>query len=184
MAPETEENTGRRSFLKTINILIGGTLAAVAAIPGIGYLLHPLCKDSITFKSQESRLGLINSFKVGTPKKITISAGRRDAWLTTPAVTVGSVWVIRTQEEPAEFTVLSTVCPHLGCPISHQKKGFLCPCHSSTFSAQGERIEANGKSSPSPRNMDSIPHRIDDGVLLCSYKKFRIGATHKIAMES
>lgn len=48
---------------------------------------------------------------------------------------------------------LSLVCPHLGCrPVWRQAQGrFLCPCHGSTFAADGARLEG-----PAPRSLEHI----------------------------
>jgi Rieske Fe-S protein len=174
----------RRSFLKKLNLLLSSLVAAIAVVPGIGYLLHPWLKDPISFQNKESRLGPVSQFKVGQPKKVTVSAGKKDAWQTTPEVTIGSVWVIRTQEKPPEFKVLSTVCPHLGCPVGQIKDGFHCPCHNSRFTARGERVEDSSKTNPSPRDMDTLAHRIEGGELICSFQKFRSGIAEQVALGS
>jgi Rieske Fe-S protein len=65
--------------------------------------------------------------------------------------------------------VLSAVCPHEGCEVSWQADGkvFACPCHESNFSAEGQRL--NG---PSPRGLDPLPSRIENGRLQVQYQSF------------
>ena len=35
------------------------------------------------------------------------------------------------------FTALSLTCSHLGCTLEPNETGFVCPCHNSSFDAQG-----------------------------------------------
>lgn len=35
------------------------------------------------------------------------------------------------------FTALSLACTHLGCTLEPNETGFACPCHNSSFDAQG-----------------------------------------------
>jgi Rieske Fe-S protein len=183
MGQESNGGSGRRSFLTQLNLLFGGLAAAAVAIPGLGYLLHPLRKNPISIQEGMSPLGAVNSFKMGQPQKVAINAARRDAWLTTPEVTIGAVWVVRSEEEAPEFTILSTICPHLGCPIAKAQKGFHCPCHNSRFEENGELIKDEGAANPSPRAMDSLEYRIENGVLLCRYQVFVPGRPEKSALK-
>ena len=45
-----------------------------------------------------------------------------------------NIFIYRTREG---FRALSALCPHLGCVITSTGRGFRCPCHGSTFDAQG-----------------------------------------------
>jgi cytochrome b6-f complex iron-sulfur subunit len=50
------------------------------------------------------------------------------------------VWVVRTS---LELFALHGSCPHLGCAprwLSSERK-FICPCHGSTFTIEGERLQ-------------------------------------------
>ena len=58
--------------------------------------------------------------------------------------------------------VLSAVCPHEGC-----EKVFSCPCHDSSFAADGSRIYG-----PARRGLDPLPSRIADGKLQVQYQSF------------
>lgn len=53
--------------------------------------------------------------------------------------------------EKKNFLALSIKCPHLGCSIIWDQEAdeFVCPCHSSRFSREG-----NVTSAPAPRAMD------------------------------
>lgn len=142
-------------------------------VPSLAYLAHPLTAGAAT-EAVESPLGPTRKFEEGKPQKVRISATRVDAWLTQHGVEVGSVWVLKQGDD---FKVWSTVCPHLGCAIQPKEGGFQCPCHNSQFGVGGERT---GDSNPSPRDMDSLPNRVDEGVLYCTYKRFKPGVKEQV----
>ena len=174
----------RREALKALAGAITGAITVVVAIPAAGYLAFPLRKKTIHFDVGESRLGPVARFEVGKPRKIAITADRRDAWVTTREMTVGAVWVIKKTESPATFDVLSTTCPHLGCPVGTSDSGFRCPCHGSRFHLDGAKGEEGHEPNPAPRAMDSLESAVRDGVLYCRFKKFKSGVAEKTSLEA
>ncbi len=60
------------------------------------------------------------------------------------------------------FIALSVKCTHLGCALrlNDNQKGFICPCHSSKFSALGMVEQA-----PASRPLSVFPLRILDSRL-------------------
>ena len=84
-----------------------------------------------------------------------------------------SGWVITNQEHnvfvlPAKNNqVLSPICPHEGCEVAWEQaqNHFACPCHASFFNADGSRI-----SGPTPRGLDALPTRVQDGKLQVQYR--------------
>ena len=81
-------------------------------------------------------------------------------------------WAITTEEHnvfvlPGRGNeVVSAICPHEGCEVlwEQQRNRFSCPCHESYFTADGARI-----SGPSPRGLDQLPARVQDGKLQVQY---------------
>lgn len=81
-------------------------------------------------------------------------------------------WSITNQEHnvfvlPAKSNqVVSAICPHEGCEVfwEQERNRFSCPCHESYFAADGAKI-----SGPSPRGLDQLPSRIEDGRLQVQY---------------
>jgi nitrite reductase/ring-hydroxylating ferredoxin subunit len=81
-------------------------------------------------------------------------------------------WAATTEEHnvfvlPAKNNqVLSAICPHKGCEVvwEQNRNRFSCPCHESYFTADGARI-----SGPSPRDLDPLPMRVQDGKLQVQY---------------
>lgn len=52
------------------------------------------------------------------------------------------------------FSALSLACPHLGCTVEQVPTGFACPCHGSTFAADGAVLTG-------PANAPLPPLRIE-----------------------
>jgi cytochrome b6-f complex iron-sulfur subunit len=60
---------------------------------------------------------------------------------------------------PDGFCAISAVCTHLGCNVNHEaEKGFACPCHGSTFEADG-RVRTGPAAWPLPRFAMSLSRR-------------------------
>jgi cytochrome b6-f complex iron-sulfur subunit len=57
---------------------------------------------------------------------------------------------------------ISLKCTHLGCSVTwdEEKNNFICPCHSSTFSREGNVI-----TSPAPRALDYFPVIVEEGMI-------------------
>ncbi len=64
--------------------------------------------------------------------------------------------------EDGGFIALSLRCTHLGCSINWEesKKSFVCPCHSSSFSIDGDVLNP-----PAPKALDYFPVKIENGIV-------------------
>ena len=168
----------RREALQKSSVLLGGIATIGLLAPVTRLLTFPL--ETATTQSPKGFLsaGLSGGFKVGAPKKVALAGTKRDAWATLENVEVGSVWVCKDSEE--EFRVYSTICPHLGCAINHATDHFVCPCHGSHFELTGKRKKGtDGGQNPSPRDMDTLDWKVEDGVLLVKYARFKQGQETK-----
>ena len=60
------------------------------------------------------------------------------------------------------FLAVSIKCTHLGCSVEwdEKKKEFLCPCHHSMFSLNGEVVNP-----PATRALNIYPLKIEEGVI-------------------
>jgi menaquinol-cytochrome c reductase iron-sulfur subunit len=89
--------------------------------------------------------------------------------------TVHSVWVVK--RSPDEVTVFSPICTHLGCYFKWDAGTghFECPCHGSVFSMDGKVLGG-----PAPRPLDTLPAKIENGVLLISWEQFKVGIQEKV----
>jgi len=115
--------------LKIASHAIGGTLTAGVVSPVVGLAIHPWMKETVYGTEDFINIGKVDEFPVGVPKKMTITSSKMDAWNIFEGLVMGSVWVIRREDN--SLNVFSTNCPHLGCGINwgEDVKQFLCPCH-------------------------------------------------------
>ena len=162
----------RREALQRSSIALGGIASLGVMVPLARMLTFPV--ETPTTESPKGFLsaGLVEGFQVGTPRKVSLSGTKRDAWSTLEDVEVGSIWVFRESEQ--KFKIYSTICPHLGCAISHNQDHFVCPCHGSHFELNGVRMSGeSGGQNPSPRDMDTLEWKVEQDFLFVRYAKFK-----------
>jgi menaquinol-cytochrome c reductase iron-sulfur subunit len=149
-------NESRRSFLKILPL---GVVAGVFA--SIGAAAFRFLRPRISAPS-DRWLDVASLTELAGPQPLSrkIVAEHIAGWAVTTEE--HSVFVL-----PAKGNqVLSSVCPHEGCEVAWEPnaKRFSCPCHESFFAADGSRI-----SGPSPRGLDPLPMRVQDGKLQVQY---------------
>ena len=162
---------GRRALIMAA---AAGTcaIAAGAGAPAVALVLAPLRAGGST--GRWVRTLKIEQLRDDEPKRVAIVSDRRDAWMVEKNVELGSVWLVKHGDKVLAF---SAVCPHLGCSVNATpgEGAFACPCHTSAFDADGKR-----KSGPSPRDMDSLATKIEDGFVAVDFRRFRIGVAEKV----
>jgi Rieske Fe-S protein len=162
----------RRKFLKVATCAIGGGVGLAVAGPALTLLTSPAGKITVTTPTTPLDLGPAEQFRAGAePRKVDIVAPIiKDAWTAARNVVLGAAWVRRTA--PDKLVALSAVCPHLGCGIGWDAiaGNFLCPCHDSRFSPEGDKL--NG---PSERGMDALPLEIKDGRVQLTWIRYKLG---------
>ncbi len=155
--------------------LIGGISAFVTAAVGIP-VVGALAGSAFGRRPETAvRLGKLADFPLGQPKLAQFALSRTDGWVTT--LESRAVWVVRTGE--LEATVFNGRCTHLGCAYSWKTEGprrgqFFCPCHDGVFGPDGKVLGG-----PPPRALDTLPVRVEDGVLAVSHQDFRLGVAEK-----
>ena len=160
---------GRRTFLKAINVAIGGVITAVFAVPGLRALVFPARRRTV--EGPDGFLSVASASAVGAkPLRVEVIAGsQRDAWARTENVRLGAAWLVRDGERIRAFTA---TCPHLGCPVDFDTSSghFRCPCHTSAFAAAtGERIEG-----PAKRGLDPLETHVDEeGRVSIRFRRFK-----------
>lgn len=176
---EETENSGRRQFIKT-TVSAGIAACAVAAPVGAGALtvLSPAYKSG--------RSGMF--YQVATvdavqakPQKFSVVGDKEDAWIKQASQKIGSVFLSKIGDEIKAF---HTLCPHAGCMVSvgmkkNPKSGqeeelFFCPCHAAHFALDGERLDG-----VSPRNLDSLEVKIENGLVFVKFENFIFGISEK-----
>ena len=159
------ESLSRRSFLGVLLGFGAVVVGAALSVPLLRFALHPLL--ATTTRTDWSDLGKMDEFAALTaPLKKLITVEQRDGWR--KIISEKAVYVLPLKD--GVLRVLSPICPHLGCSIPwiDAKQQFICPCHTAIFTLEGQRV-----SGPSPRSMDDLESKIDNGMLKVRYQYFR-----------
>jgi menaquinol-cytochrome c reductase iron-sulfur subunit len=143
---------------------------------GLMVILDPLRR-----KSEQNALIPVTSLRSlpedGLPRKFVVKATHSDAWNRNPDVPIGAVYLRRTG--PKSVQALNVVCPHAGCFVDFVpgRKGYLCPCHNSTFTLEGKISDPK---SPSPRGLDELQVEIRDEEVFVHFQNYLAGHEQKI----
>ncbi len=164
----------RRKILKVIAATGGVVGCGALAVPAARFLVAPASGGA--GGGRWIKTVALDALREGEPKRIALIADRRDAWTLEKAVELGSAWLVRKGDAVLAY---SATCPHLGCAVGRASTGpgFYCPCHDSSFDAAGAKV--NG---PSPRPLDALETRVEDGFVLVRFERFRQGIPEKVAI--
>jgi menaquinol-cytochrome c reductase iron-sulfur subunit len=171
-SPATSDPGGnsRRQFLKIFTGIIGVFIAMVLAVPLLSSLLGPLLGRK---KGQWTRVGKLPELIPDHPLNISFSDRAVDAYILENITR--DIWVVNLPS--VGLTVYSPVCTHLGCHYNWDavKGHFICPCHGSFFALNGTVLGG-----PAPRPLDTLPAKVENGVLYIEWERFEPGIPRKI----
>jgi Rieske Fe-S protein len=184
----TPEEQSRRQFLANATLALGGIIGLTVAVPCVASLIpesliNPNATGGPTWTPLSAAELEALSSSADEPVKININFRYQDGYLP-PADDNQFVWgvkltpaqVANIQKTRADlfrpsgkvnypavtmnFIIFSSICPHLGCKFDWDtgKKRFICPCHGSQFTVEGEHLAG-----PAPRGLDPLPFREKDG---------------------
>jgi menaquinol-cytochrome c reductase iron-sulfur subunit len=165
-----DAKTDRRSALRTI--AVGGAVGCGAlAVPTVRFLIAPA--QGGAGAGRWIKTVPLDSLTEREPKRVALVSDRRDAWTLDKNVELGAAWLERRE---GRVLAWSTVCPHLGCAVDRSAAGpgFYCPCHDSAFDPDGRCLTG-----PSPRALDELATRVEDGFVLVEFRRFRQGTPGK-----
>lgn len=169
-------NPTRRGFLSFLTGLVLAILGLLILIPALVYLFTPLRRKGGTAGSESAFLdvGPLSALPIGEWRLLLLEVVREDGWGKTRSR--HAIWVRRQGTEERDITVLSSICPHLGCPINWfpDKSEFVCPCHGGLFDASGRHIGG-----PPPRSMDPLEFEVRAGQLWVRWQDFKIGVAER-----
>jgi len=149
----------RRGALMKLGILINGGIAALLAVPIVGYLLSPLKGRAGQGYDAWVPLGSLGQFPEGQTR---LAKFHNPSVSPTDGQTAEIPCWVR-HVEGQTFQVFAVNCAHLGCPVRWfaQSGLFMCPCHGGVYYADGSRA-----SGPPPRGLFTYPYRIDGDQLV------------------
>jgi Rieske Fe-S protein len=160
MTERKKTDESRRKFLTLVPFGILAGMAGVMAAAAFRFLRPAAAAQ------REARwldVAPVSQLKGDKPMMRTVLAERSAGWSLT--VEEQQVFVLPTPNHQT----LSSMCPHEGCNVvwRDETNNFFCPCHDSSFAANGERV-----SGPARRGLDPLPTREKDGVLQVQYQTF------------
>jgi len=174
----------RRGFLtKLVAIVVGGIVSVVPAAAGLVAFFDPVRRKS--GQGGFIRVATLDSLAGESPQFFQVIADKQDAWNLYPKEPLGGVYLRKTAAGDVEC--LNATCPHAGCNVDFvpEKSVFKCPCHNSSFEADGTRIDP--EHCPSPRDLDTLEVDQDQlkqtGEILVQYRNFRTGLAKKVPDE-
>jgi len=111
-------------------------------------------------------VGPVQDLPLGRFEPRLVTATAHGSWLDQKVQR--TIWVFR--RDDGSVNVLSGICPHMNYTILWQQElgTFRCPGHKSAFDPNGKVLEG-----PSPRPMDALEHKIEGGMLIVRYQKFK-----------
>jgi quinol---cytochrome c reductase iron-sulfur subunit, bacillus type len=168
----TDQNDATVTRRKFFKVVIGVFASLGAAVLGLPYIRAIISKAPLE-KLQWSKVGDVTSLAMMQPKEMDFEIRSTDAYINQKVVR--SVWVVR--HSPTELTVFSPICTHLGCHYKWdtQTGHFECPCHGSVFTINGRVIGG-----PAPRPLDTLPHKVEGGILYVELEQFKVGIPEKV----
>ena len=151
------DNLSRRAMLMKLGIFFNTIIAAVLAVPIVGYLFSPITRAR---KAGESwlPLGSLEEYPAGETRLATFRNSDVRPW---DGKTADSAcWVRRIDEKT--FQVFAINCAHLGCPVRWfpQSRLFMCPCHGGVYYEDGARA-----SGPPERGLFEYAYKVESGKL-------------------
>lgn len=175
----TESGTSRRRLLGLFTNLLMAILGLIVAVPALGYFFAPLRRRSGTEGGATfQEVGPVSDIPMDQWKLLSVEMVNQDGWRKTSVK--HAVWVRRHGQGDGGITVLSSICPHLGCPINwHPDQAeFICPCHGGIFNADGHRTGG-----PPPRSMDALEFEIRADRLWVRWQDFKIGVAERVPVN-
>jgi len=164
---DNHPESGRRSFLGVVIGVINTGIAGFLAVTLGRFVSGP--KTAASSGPEWMEAGPVADVPNALPTKLNVDIVQDAGWA--QINNQQSVWVVKKSDT---ISVYSAVCPHLGCSINTSENGFACPCHRSTWSIDGAKTGG-----PTLRGMDTLDHKVEDGVLKVKYQYFRQGLAGK-----
>ncbi len=163
-----KHNQSRRTFLKIASGAAAGFAGLVLGIP----FLESIIGQSLRMKiARYVKVGPVMFLPDGIPEKMFFDERDKNAYI--EETERRDVLVVN---HNTDVTVFSPICPHLGCRYNWdpQNQHFVCPCHGSVFAKNGKVIHG-----PAPRPLDTLPNKVQNGILSVKWERFRLGIPKK-----
>ncbi|MDT4966756.1 MAG: menaquinol-cytochrome c reductase iron-sulfur subunit [Acidobacteriota bacterium] len=156
---DREPDKGRRQILFLIPFGIFAAITGTVVTAAYRFLRPAKTAE----KADWSDIGPMEELKGEKPIRRSVVTEHQSGWANT--VEEHFVYILPNKGN----TVLSSICPHEGCNVEWRAEDneFVCPCHDSYFTSDGERSRG-----PSQRGLDPLPTREKEGVLQVKYQTY------------
>jgi Rieske Fe-S protein len=178
-APEPDEGTPRRSFVAAmLALFVGALVTVIPLIPGVAFVFDPLIRKRRA-SAADAGDGFLKITSLaalpasGAPQSFPVFMDKQDAWNKFPHAEVGAVYL--SLQPDGGVKAFNARCPHLGCTVNYsaQAQEYMCPCHASAFTLDGER-----KNAVPPRGLDSLKAEIRNGnEVWVAFQNYRAGTS-------
>jgi menaquinol-cytochrome c reductase iron-sulfur subunit len=160
----------RRGFLRLAMGIVSAMVGLLLGIPFVAALIAPTYRKG---RSPYARVTEVGPLPKEQPVSLRFQLRSTDAFIR--QMQIYEAWVIKHSD--SDLTVFSPICTHLGCHYDWVASAneFVCPCHNSVFSIAGKVLAG-----PAPRPLDTLPYRIEDGVLYVKWERFQAGIPEKV----
>jgi menaquinol-cytochrome c reductase iron-sulfur subunit len=187
-APVGEQPATRKGFLGAMTLGLGAAIGAIVTIPPLVFAGVPPFRKGEGFTDMHVDLGPLENFKVDQwfQTSFNIEPLEGDVADRTAYIRYnGLLPDPETKRPEPSFTILSSRCVHLGCPVQANGPrddkakqemgaglrkvtmtpvlpagGFGCPCHGGQYSSEGNRTAG-----PPVRALDRYAYEVRDGKL-------------------
>ena len=152
--------------------VVSAIVSLLLGIPFVVALIAPTYRRS---QSLYAKAADVSSLPKDQPVSLRFQLQGTDAFIR--QTVTQEVWVVKHSD--SDITVFSPICTHLGCHYEWVASAneFVCPCHDSFFSITGKVLAG-----PAPRPLDTLPSRIENGVLYVKWERFQAGVPEKIVV--
>jgi len=152
--------------------VISAIISLLLGIPFVAALIAPTYRRTQSLYAKAADVGSLPNEQ---PVSLRFQLQRADAFIR--QTVTQEAWVVKHSDDAV--TVFSPICTHLGCHYDWLASAnkFVCPCHNSIFSITGKVLGG-----PAPRPLDTLPSRIEDGVLYVKWERFQAGVPEKIVV--
>jgi Rieske Fe-S protein len=147
---------------------MAATIAAVMGIVLSGFSLVPAFRKRSNHREWLD-LALLEEIPEDHPVKKALVISQDAGW--GEFNTQQLVWILK---KGSYLVAYSAICPHLNCTINAAENGFICPCHGSAWDQSGKRLGG-----PTPRGLDTLEYKIEDGMIKIRYQLFKPGIPEK-----
>ncbi|MGC2661808.1 MAG: ubiquinol-cytochrome c reductase iron-sulfur subunit [Bryobacteraceae bacterium] len=158
----------RRRILMAVSLGAGSLVSAAVTLPLIGFFLGPIYRK---FPPVWRNVGPLDNFAIGATVQVDLLTSGGLPW-DGPAQRIGA-WLRRNNED--NFTVYSSKCTHLGCPVRWIASAelFMCPCHGGVYFKDGD-VAAG----PPPEPLQQFPVRVQDGQVQVQWRPEQVQYTN------